>query len=282
MRVIALLLAGCCGYAADYRLAVAGLGGEPDYEARFRSLAAEHVKLAGGESLAGGQATRAGLKAAIERVAGQATGEDTFALLLIGHGTFDGLVYKFNVTGPDVTAEELRDWLGRVKARQVVVVATSCSGAAATVLKSAQRTVVTATKSGTEKNAVVFSRYWVEALRDGGADTDKNEAVTAAEAFEFARKKTAAFFETQKRLATEHAVLEDGGAEARFALVRFGAAQKAMNDPEKRSLLAHREELETAIEKLKLEKAAMPIAEYRQRLNVLLVDLAKTQEAIDR
>lgn len=282
MRWITLLLAGYCAYAADYRLAVAGLGGEPDYEARFSALAAEHAKLAGGEALSGAQATKAGLKAAIERLAGQATGEDTFALLLIGHGTFDGLAYKFNVTGPDVTAEELREWLDRVKARQVVIVATSCSGAAATVLKSAQRTVVTATKSGTEKNAVVFSRYWVEALRDSGADTDKNESVTAPEAFEYAKKKTATFYETQKRLATEHPLLEEGGAEARFALVRFGAAQKAMNDPEKRSLLAHREEVETAIEKLKLEKAAMPIAEYRQRLNLLLVDLARTQEAIDR
>lgn len=282
MRVVLLLLLAAAAEAADFRLAVGGLGGEPDYETRFTTLALEHMKLAGGESLTGPQATKAALKAALERIAAQAGAEDTFTLLLIGHGTFDGLAYKFNVPGPDVTAEELSQWLGRIQARQAVVVATSCSGATATALKAPRRTVVTATKSGTEKNAVVFSRYWVEALRDTAADTDKNETVTAAEAFEYARRKTAAYYETQKRLATEHPLLDDAGPGARFALVRYGAAQKALNDPQKRLLLARREELEIAIEKLKLEKAAMPVQEYRQKLSALLLELARTQEAIDK
>lgn len=282
MRILVLLGLAAVLHAADFRLAMAGLGGEPDYEARFTALAAEHAKLAGGESLAGPQATKAALKAALDRFAAQAGPEDTLELLLVGHGTFDGLAYKFNVPGPDVTAEELSGWLDRIKARQVVVVATSCSGAAATALKAPRRTVVTATKSGTEKNAVVFSRYWLEALRDSAADTDKNETVTAAEAFEYARRKTAAYYETQKRLATEHPLMDDAGPEARFALVRFGAVQKALNDPQKRVLLGRREELEIAIEKLKLEKAAMPVQEYKQKLGALLLELARTQEAIDK
>lgn len=282
MRLLAILSFALAAQAADYRLAVAGLGGEPDYETRFATLALEHAKLAGGESLAGPQATKAALKAALDRYAAQAGADDTFTLLLVGHGTFDGLAYKFNLPGADVTAEELSGWLNRIAAKQVVVVATSCSGAASTALKAARRTVVTATKSGTEKNAVVFSRYWLEALRDGAADTDKNEMVTAPEAFEYAKRKTAAYYETQKRLATEHPVLDDAGSTMRFALVRFGAVQKALNDPQKRLLLARREELEIAIEKLKLEKAAMPVAEYKQKLGELLLELARTQEAIDR
>ena len=64
------------------------------------------------------------------------------------------------------------------------------------------RTVITATKSGSEKNATLFGRYWVEALRDPSADTDKNETVSALEAFHYAQTKTAAFFTEQKRLAT--------------------------------------------------------------------------------
>lgn len=280
MKLIALLALAAAVQAADFRLAVAGLGGEPDYEARFAALAAEHAKLAGGEALSGAQATKAALKSALERYAAQAGAEDTLELLLIGHGTFDGLVYKFNLPGPDVTAEELSGWLDKVKSRQVVVVATSCSGAAATALKSPRRTVITATKSGTEKNAVVFSRYWLEALRDSAADTDKNEMVSAPEAFEYAKKKTASYYETQKRLATEHPLMDDAGV--RFALVRFGAVQKALNDPQKRLLLSRREELETAIEKLKLEKAAMPVQEYKQKLGALLLELARTQEAIDK
>ena len=97
----------------------------------------------------------------------------------------------------------------------------------------------------------MFARYWVEALRDPAADTDKNETISALEAFRYADKKTAAFYETQKRLATEHAVLEDTGkgegvrapsAEngegmlaAQFPLLRIGAAATAAKDPAKRN-----------------------------------------------
>ena len=49
--------------------------------------------------------------------------------------------------------------------------------------------VITATKTGTEKNATVFARYWVEALRDPAADTDKNETISALEAFRYAERK---------------------------------------------------------------------------------------------
>jgi len=71
--------------------------------------------------------------------------------------------------------------------------------------------VIAATRTGTEKNATVFARYWAEALRDPAADVDKTETISALEAFRFAQRKTADFYESQKRLATEHAVLEDTG-----------------------------------------------------------------------
>ena len=71
--------------------------------------------------------------------------------------------------------------------------------------------VITATKSGTEKNATVFARFFIEALRDPAADTDKNQAISVLEAFRYAEEKTGKYFETQKRLATEHALIEDTG-----------------------------------------------------------------------
>ena len=281
--ITALLFAAAL-QAADYRVIVAGLGGEPDYESRFTLQAQEAAKLMPGsqEPLIGAKSTKSNLKAAIEKIAAEAKAEDSLSVLLIGHGTYDALNYKFNLVGPDVTADELKGWLDKVQARQLVVFATSASGAAAEVLRSNNRVVVTATKSGTEKNAVVFGRYWVEALRDASADTDKNESISAAEAFNYAKQKTAAFYETQKRLATEHPVLDDSGLGGRYIVVRFGAAQKAMNDPQKRALAVRKEEIEGAIDKLKFEKAAMPINEYKQKLNALLLELARLQEEIDK
>ncbi len=199
-------------FASTYILTVAGLGGEPDYEQRFNGLATDVDKLlrTGAsdrivQTLKGPDATRAKMEAALSQIAGQAKAQDAFILMLIGHGTFDGAEYKFNLPGPDISAPELATLLNRIPAtRQLVVDMTSASGGAIATLKKENRIVVTATKTGTEKNATVFARYWVDALRDSAADVDKNETISALEAFNYAQKKTADFYTDQKRLATEH------------------------------------------------------------------------------
>jgi hypothetical protein len=160
---------------------------------------------------------------------------------------------------------------------------TSSSGGAIAFLRKPNRVVIAATRSGTEKNATVFARYWAEALRDPAADSDKNESVSVLEAFLYAQHKTKEFFDAQKRLATEHAVLEDtGGLAASFSLIRLGANAAAANDPVKRPLIDRKEALEQAIDKLKFEKAALPADEYKKRLAALLLELARTQEALDK
>src|SRR5262249_37828114 len=149
-----------------------------------------------------------------------------------------------------------------------------------------------------EKNATVFARYWAEALRDPSADSDKNDAISALEAFHYAQRKTTEFFDTQKRLATEHCVLEDTGkgegernpsAEngegklaSAFPLVRLGANAAAARDPAKKQLLDKKEELEQAIDKLKYEKAALPADAYKKQLTAFLLELAKVQEALEK
>ena len=175
---------------------------------------------------------------------------------------------------------------------------TSCSGGSIEQLRRANRIVIAATRTGSEKNATNFARYFAEALREPAADTDKNESVSALEAFRYAQTKTTEFFDTQKRLATEHSVIEDTGKglgehaatadngqgklAASFTVVRLGANAAAARDPAKRPLLDKKEQLEQAIEKLKFEKAAMPAQEYKRQLTQLLLELAKTQEALDQ
>jgi hypothetical protein len=203
--------------------------------------------------------------------------------MLIGHGSFDGLDYKFNLPGPDITAAELAGLLDRIPAsRQLVVNMTSASGGAVEQLKKPSRVVIAATKSGTEKNATVFARYWAEALREPAADTDKNDTVSALEAFQFAQKKTAQFYETNKRLATEHSQVDDQKLAAAFPLLRIGASAAAAANPAKRALVDKKEQIEQRIDKLKYEKAAMPAADYKRQLTELLLELAKTQEALEK
>lgn len=274
--------------AATHCLVIAGLGGEPDYEQRFAAQAKEMEKLlksAGPDvqvqALYGPAATKDAIRGALEAAGKQLKAEDAFVLTLIGHGSFDGQDYKFNIPGPDISSTELAMLLDRIPARQLVMNGTSASGGSVHALQRPNRTVITATKSGTEKNATVFPRYWLEALRDPAADADKNEVISGLEAFKFAELRTKQFYETNKRIATEHPQI-DGGEAQRFALLRLGATQMAANDPAKRALLNKREDLELKIDQLKFQKAAMPTEEYRRQLQTLLLELARTQAELDK
>ncbi len=306
MKLLAVLLAATGLQAATFYVTVAGLGGEPDYEQRFAAQAQEIDKLvrAGGPdakvtTLYGPQATKVNLQNALAQVARDAKPADAFVLMLIGHGGFDGYEYKINLPGPDISGVELATLLDHIPCtRQLVVNMTSASGGSRAALERPNRVVITATKSGNEKNATVFARYWVEALRDPAADTDKNETVSALEAFTYADQKTAQFYDTQKRLATEHPTLEDTGQgdgtrkpspdngeglqASRFTILRIGAAQIAAATPEKKALIEKREDLEQQIDKLKYEKAAIPEDQYKKQLTALLLELAKTQAEIDK
>ena len=307
--LLALLLSALCGFAAQlradtYYVIVAGLGGEPDYVQRFSEAAMDLDRIfkAAGTTvhvytLTGAQSTASQLRETMGAVARAAKLEDDFGLILIGHGSFDGVEYKFNLVGPDITAGEIAAMCDRIAARrQLVVDTTSASGGAVQALERPGRAVIAATKSGTEKNATVFARYWVEALQDPTADTDKSDSISAMEAFSYATKKTAAFYDSQKRLATEHAVFDDAGRGepvreatggqgqlmSNFTLLRLGASQQAANDPEKRALLAKKEELEQKIDTLKYQKAAMAPADYKSQLTEALLELAKVQGELDK
>lgn len=304
---LALLLAASLpSRAAVFYITVAGLGGEPDYEQRFtanakdlhkvyRGIASAHIT-----TLSGADATKAKLTTALNQAAHDAKAEDDLVLVLIGHGSFDSEEYKFNLVGPDISATELASALDKVPAkRQLLVNTTSASGGSLSALQRPGRAVITATKTGTEKNATVFARYWIQAMQDPAADTDKSGSISAMEAFVYADRKTSEFYTSQKRLATEHAVFEDTGKGegvrataqgsregaflANFTVLRMESGNAASAaTPARQALLARKEELERKIDQLKYEKAAMEPGEYRRELTAALLDLARVQQEMDK
>ena len=306
MKILAsIVLAASAVQAGTWYITVAGLGGDPLFDQRFTALALEMDKLvrttpeAKVTTLTGPAASKERLRAALDEAGKGAKAEDTLIVTLIGHGNFDGMDYKVNIPGADVTAMELAQWMDKVPAqKQAVINTTSSSGASIDILRRDNRVIVSATKSGTERLATQFARFWVEALRNPEADIDKNEAVSVLEAYRYTDKKVTEFYETQKRLATEHAMLEDTGKgngvrapsadngqgllAGQTLLLRFGTLQQAAKSPEKQAMLKKREEIEGQIEKLKYEKASYPVAEYRKALQALLLELEKVQEEIDK
>src|SRR3972149_11089225 len=139
-------------------------------------------------------------------------GAEHFQLFLIGHGSYDDYDYRFNIPGPDLTEAQFAEMLSRVPCeRQVVVNMTSASGASLAAWRQKGRIVIASTSAGQERNFSVFARYFVAALQEPAADANKNDSISALEAFRYATQEVTRYYESQKRLATEHHLIEDRG-----------------------------------------------------------------------
>ncbi len=299
--------------APDLRFAVIvrGLGGDPAFERTFASWAErlcqlfierwrfrpEHVFVLTPEgrgcSPQAARATAEALRRVFERLRAESTEEGVLFIMLIGHGSFDGQRGYFHLVGPDLSAEDFDALLASVRARSVVFVNTaSASGAFLPVVSRRGRIVITATRSGREQQAPVFARYFIEALTDARADTNKDGRTSLAEAFAFATRMTAEHYAQQGLLATEHPLLDDdgdgvghgelsGGDGALARMVYLEApAEVEEADEELRALLRERDALLQKIEALKARKAEMRPEDYERELERWLVELARITERI--
>ncbi|MFO7275766.1 MAG: hypothetical protein DIU56_001915 [Pseudomonadota bacterium] len=296
-RAFAGTLVGCLALLAtgtaraDLRvLVVSGLGGEAEYERRFAEQAARigeaAARAAGGPDkvvvLSGDAARREAVERELRLLAERTKPDDQVAVIFIGHGSFDGEEYRFNLPGPDLTGTEIAALLDRLPARsQLVVNTTSSSGAVAERWRRDNRIVITATRSGSERNATRFAQYWAEALSSPEADRDKNRIVTAAEAFEFASRKVADAFKADAAIVTEHARLEGRNAE-RFLVARFGDALDLPADAELAALLGEQAEVERQLDELRSRKDSLERDRYYDELEKVLVRLAKIDRRIDQ
>ena len=122
------------------------------------------------------------------------------------------------------------------------------------------RTIVTATRTGGERNETRFPQYFVEAFTGEGADADRNGRVSVQEAFDYARTKVQQAFEKEGYILSEHATLEDGGAglAARSSSIRTAPGQPTVanvSDPALRAALEEKRTLEDQVAGLRLRKA---------------------------
>ena len=215
-------------------------------------------------------------------------------IFFIGHGSFDGKTAKFNLIGPDLTAADYAQLINNLPSRKIVIVnMASASGEFIKPLSGNGRVVITATRSGQEQNATRFAEYFITALGNAEADTDKNSRVSALEAFTYATKLTNGFYEQKGRLVTEHALLDDNGDGVGHAKAEEGDGtlakttyfdslpqQRAGGDAELAKLFTERLRLEGEIEQLKARKAQMNEEEYENALEKLLIEFAKISQGI--
>jgi hypothetical protein len=284
LRLIAtitmMLAAAVPAHAALHTVICEGLGGEPTYTEQFAQQVATLKHAAGAlgdagrlHALTGTGCTRASMQSLMMQLASTLTADDRLSLYLVGHGSFDGEDYRFNVAGPDFTGRELAAWLAPLAARnQLIVALGSSSGALQDLLANASRVVITATRGGTERNYTRFGAHFVAALGDAAADTDKNGSLSAREAFDYAQRRVKDYYEREVRVVSEHAVLR-GERAGQWVVARFagaagdGAGVTAPESPARSALV-------DAIEALRLRKSELPQDKYNEALEDLLLKLA--------
>jgi hypothetical protein len=238
--------------------------------------------------------TRDNLAKVCREIASRSGKEDTVLVFLEGHGSSDGKAYKFNMVGPDPTAEDLAAMLYSIPAQRFIVFnGTSCSGASVEALAGKGRVVVAATKSGNEKIVTHLAKYFIEAFVGNNADVDKNSRVSIFEAFNYAAQKVEEHYTREGSLQTEHPVLSDNGDAQALSLADAGARSNLLarasfldrgspllaggTSPESQALAKEAQSLEKQIEVLKSAKDELAEEEYLKRLEALLLKLAEVQ-----
>ena len=287
-------------------LVITGVSGDEEHAKKFHDLAARFIDAAkkrgsvpdanitylaekpdADPQRIRGRSTRENVSKAFADIAARAHPDDEIFVLLIGHGSFDSRGGMFNLPGPDLTADDYAKLLAKWPTQHVVFVNTaSASGAFLPSVAGPGRTIVTATKTGGEKNETRFAAYFVEAYESDAADRDRNGRVSVLEAFDYAKAKVVHAFEQEGTLLTEHATLDDG-SEGKAAAAQFlgssagrDAAAVDMTNPAIRELVRERDALEQQIAALKLRKDSMDSAQYEQELEKLLLALAEKSRAL--
>lgn len=301
-------------------LLIGGLGGNAEYAATFErylfdtrralidqfQVSSSNITVLAGsnensEDFIDDISAAENIRAAFDQLANRSDDRDHVYILLFGHGSFDGNEARLNIPRRDLGSSDFAELLDRVAADRTVFINTAnSSGPFIEALSGPDRIVITATRSGRQRNETIFPRFLIEALSSPAADLDQDNQLSVVEAFRYAADRTNQWFEDNGNVPSEHALLEDTGdgngaraseladaddgslaARTYFSgsPTRVAAGEAGSDSTIARE--ARRRELEKKIAALKSQKNSMETSEYYQQLEQLLIRLARISESAD-
>lgn len=308
-----LAFAGATPAFADgkrYAVIVQGASGDPQYATMHRgwvdslaTLLKSQFKIDGPalsilvETPKDGElrSTAESVRTVFGRLAKETKADDLVFVMLIGHGSGDAAAAKFNLIGPDMTAEEWGALLKPVPARIAFVDSTSSSFPFIAGLAGPNRIVITATSTYGQKYHTVFPEAFIRAMTATEADADKNGRISVMEAFTYASRLVAQHYEQAGTMSTERASIDDNGdgkgrdatatgEDGNVAAFTYLAVSTVptVSDPEVQQLLVRQQSLTEQVDDLRRRKATMSAADFDQEFEKLIVDLALVSRDIRR
>jgi len=156
-----------------------------------------------------GISTAGKLKEQMDRFATSVNPKDRFIFYYIGQANVVSDTLRLNLPGPDITHEQLAEWINAIKASSMLIVL-DCPGAGMAVKAVAgQGRIVIGACTADQHYSTQFSEYFVPALVDEAGDVDGNGKISLLEAFTSACRGVDDFYRRQSLLTTETPVLED-------------------------------------------------------------------------
>jgi hypothetical protein len=239
--------------------------------------------------------TAANVKQRLGAVRRIMTRDDLLFVVLIGHGTFDGVDAKFNLVGADLESAQWAELLSGLPGQVVVVNTSSASFPFIERLAGPRRVVITATDSVAQRFDTVFPEYFVKAFQGDAADIDKNSRISIWEAFSAATSDVRRYYQRRGQLSTERALLDDNGdgvgresigkgddgSQASLTYLDEPLPGAPPTDPVLLQLLQKRAAVEGDLEELKVRRSFLKPAEYQQEFERLMVELARLTREIN-
>jgi hypothetical protein len=305
---IALSIPGVAAGEERYALIVSGATGGAEYAEQYgkwtsaltrvlvdrMKLDARRVSVLSESDRDETAATAANVRRILSEFSRRMSREDLLLVVLIGHGTFDGVDAKFNLIGPDMESAEWGALLKPLPGRLVVVNTTSGSFPFLERLAGPRRVVITATDSVAQRFDTVFPEYFAAAFADEGADIDKNGRISIWEAFAAASAGVRRHYQQRGQLTTERALLDDNGdgigneaitphedgSVASRTYLDETIPGAAPTDEVLLKLLQKKATLEAEVEDLKIRRTFLSREEYTREFERLMVELARVSHDV--
>lgn len=312
---LAVIFAGIVSSAnaqERHALIIGGLGGAPEQTSRIAShlentynalvgplgFEGEHVTVLAERALAGseyvhGESTAENIRGHFVELSEELTLEDELYILLFGHGSYDGEQSALNIPRRDLSGDNYAVLANNLQVNRSIWICTmSASGPFIQALSAPERIVITATRTGTQRNQTIFPEYLIEALVEPAADLDRDGNLSLREVFQYTAEQTARHYEHEGHLATEHSLLDDNGdgegtrvemldeSTDGFAagVTWLKRSQMLVGDP---ILVSERTTLEGQIALLKARKRELEVDAYYAELETLFIALARLNERIE-
>jgi hypothetical protein len=257
-------------------------------------LDSRHVTVLSDASTPDAVATSANVRRVLGALRQAMSRDDLLLVVLIGHGTFDGVDAKFNLVGPDLESAEWSALLNLIPGRVVLVNTSSASFPFLERLAGPRRIVIAATDSAAQRFDTVFPQYFIAAFGDEAADMDKNGRISIWEAFAAASAGVRRHYQQRGQLSTERALLDDNGdgvgndavsphedgSVASRTYLDEPLPGAAPTDDVLLKLLQKKATLEAEVEDLKIRRAFLSAADYAKEFERIMIELARVSHDI--